>query len=135
MHQYRAVLVRLRQGDSDRDIARARLMGRNKLARFRALAASQGWLRPETALPEDAAIAAVLGAARRARSTISMVEPYREIVERWAAQKISGVAIHAALCREHGYTGSSSSVYRMLDRIGAQRVPDATVPLLFAPGE
>ena len=65
-HQYRAVLVRLRQGDSDRDIARARLMGRNKLARFRALAiaVSQGWLRPETALPEDAAIAAVLGAAK-----------------------------------------------------------------------
>ena len=28
MFQYRQVLVRLRQGDSDRDIARSRLMGR-----------------------------------------------------------------------------------------------------------
>lgn len=135
MHQYRAVVVRLRQGDSDRDIARARLMGRTKVARFRALAAQQGWLAAEVALPEDAAIAAVLGTAKRARSTVSTVEPYREIVARWSAQKISGVAIHAALCREHGYTGSSSAVYRMLDRIVGERAPDATVPLEFAPGE
>jgi transposase len=135
MHQYRAVVVRLRQGDSDRDIARARLMGRTKVARFRALAVQQGWLAAGAALPEDAAIAAVLGTAKRARSTVSTVEPYREIVERWSAQKISGVAIHAALCREYGYTGSSSAVYRMLGRIAAQRAPDATVPLQFAPAE
>jgi transposase len=135
MHQYRAVLVRLRQGDSDRDIARARLMGRTKVARFRALAAQQGWLAPETSLPEDAAIATLVGQAKRARSTLSTVEPYREIVARWAAQAISGVAIHAALCREYGYTGSASSVYRMLDRLAAERVPDATVPLQFAPAE
>ena len=36
MFQYRAVLVRLRQGDSDRDVARARLMGRPKVAALRA---------------------------------------------------------------------------------------------------
>ena len=102
MHQYRAVVVRLRQGDSDRDIARAWLMGRTKVARFRALAARQGWLAADAALPEDAAIAAVLGTAKRARSTVSTGEPYHAIVERWSAQKVSGVAIHAALCREHG---------------------------------
>ena len=44
MFQYRQVLVRLRQGDSDRDIARSRLMGRPKVAALRGLAASQGWL-------------------------------------------------------------------------------------------
>jgi hypothetical protein len=32
MFQYRQVLLRLRQGDSDRDIARAGLMGRNRVA-------------------------------------------------------------------------------------------------------
>ncbi len=37
MFQYRAVLVRLRQGDTDRDIARARLMGRPKTAALRAI--------------------------------------------------------------------------------------------------
>ena len=73
MFQYRQVLVRMRQGDTDREIARAGLMGRPKAARLRAIAAGQGWLDPEAPLPEDAAIAAVVGAARRARSTISTV--------------------------------------------------------------
>ena len=82
MFQYRQVLVRLRQGDSDRDIARARLMGRPKVAAFRALAAQQGWLAPEAALPDDAAISAAVGQARRARSTISTVEPYRAYSDR-----------------------------------------------------
>ncbi len=46
MFQYRQVLVRLRQGDSDRDIARSRLMGRPKVAAFRGLAVTQaGWPR------------------------------------------------------------------------------------------
>lgn len=135
MFQYRQVLVRLRQGDSDRDIARARLMGRPKVAAFRTLAAAQGWLVPEGALPDDAAIASVIGQARRARSTISTAEPHRALVERWAAQSIGGVAIHAALCREHGYRGSYSAVRRMLAGIRASLPPDVTVPLTFAPAE
>jgi len=56
MFQYRAVLVRLRQGDSERDIARARLMGRGKVAAFRALASRHGWLSADTPLPDDAVI-------------------------------------------------------------------------------
>ncbi|MBP6435687.1 MAG: IS21 family transposase, partial [Sphingorhabdus sp.] len=134
MFQYRAVLVRLRQGDSDRDIARSRLMGRPKVAALRALAGSEGWLTADTPLPEDAQIAAVVGKARRARSTISTVEPFREVVARWAEQGVGGVAIHAALRREHGYTGSYSAVRRMLGAVAATRPPEATVRLEFAPG-
>ena len=48
MFQYRQVLVRLRQGDSDRDIARSGLMGRPKVALFRLLAEPQGWLAGST---------------------------------------------------------------------------------------
>ena len=135
MFQYRAVLVRLRQGDSERDIARARLMGRGKVAAFRALASRHGWLSADTPLPDDAVIVAVVGQARRARSTISSVEPLRAVVERWVDQGVGGVAIHAALCREHGYRGSYSAVRRMLQAIGAARPPRATVRLQFAPGE
>jgi len=62
MYQYRQILVRLRQGDTDRQIARSRLMGRRKFAGVRALAAAQGWLAPETPLPTDAELAAVLAA-------------------------------------------------------------------------
>ena len=64
MFQYRQVLVRLRQGDSDRDIARSRLMGRRKVAALRELAASQGWLAPEAPLPDDATLSAAIGQAR-----------------------------------------------------------------------
>lgn len=135
MFQYRAILVRLRQGDTDRDIARGRLMGRRKVAVIRELAASRGWLDPGAGLPEDGAIAEALGAARRARSTVSSLEPLRPIVTRWIEQGVSGVAIHAVLRREHGFTGSYSSVYRMLCALGRARAPEATVVLTFAPGE
>jgi hypothetical protein len=74
VHHYRQVLVQLRQCDTDREIARARLIGRPKAAAFRALARRLGWLEPAAGLPDDAAIAADLGQARRARSTISRVE-------------------------------------------------------------
>ena len=47
MFQYRQVLVRLRQGDSDREIARSRLMGRPKVAALRGLASTEGWLVPD----------------------------------------------------------------------------------------
>jgi transposase len=135
MFQYRQVLVRLRQGDSERVIARSRLMGRPKAACFRALAARMGWLDPQAPLPSDGEIAAALGNARRARSTISSAEAHRALVERWDAEGISGVVIHAALCREHGYSGSYSSIYRLLASIRARRLPEATVPLHFAPSE
>ena len=135
MFQYRQVLVRLRQGDSDREIARIRLMGRPKVAAFRALAEKHGWLDAGAPLPDDAQLAAAVGRARRARSTISSVEPHRPIVERWVAQGVGGVAIHAVLCREHGYSGSYSSVHRMVTALARSRPPDATVALTFAPGE
>jgi transposase len=135
MFQYRQVLVRLRQGDTDREIARSRLMGRRKVAAFRALCERHGWLSATVALPEDATLAAAIGRAKRARSTISTVEPYRDVVARWRSQGVNGVAIHAALCREHGYSGSYSSVHRLITALEADRTPEATVPLHFAPAE
>ncbi len=98
MFQYRQVLVRKRQGDSDHDIKRARLMGRRKAAELRAVATQHGWLNAVVAFPGDAEIAAALGSARRAASTISSLEPYRQSVERWFAQGVCGVAIHPSGC-------------------------------------
>ena len=134
MFQFRQILVRVRQGDTDREIARSGLMGRRKVAAFRALCQQQGWLEPASALPEDATLAAAVGRAKRARSTISSAEQHRELVSRWVAQGVSGVAIHAALRRECGYRGSYSAVYRLIQSLG-DREPDATVPLSFAPAE
>jgi len=66
LFEYRHILVRMRRGDSDRDIARRRLMGRAKLAALRQEAQSRGWLDPAQPMPEDAEIASVLSSVPRA---------------------------------------------------------------------
>lgn len=40
MHHYRQALMRMRQGDSDRDIAKSGLMGRRTAAALRTLASA-----------------------------------------------------------------------------------------------
>ena len=138
MFQYRQVLVRLRAGDSLRDVARSGLMGRDKLGVLRAVALQHGWLDANTELADDAAIAAAMsgsGDKPRASSTISSVEPHREVVRRWFEAGVQGRAIHAALKREHAFTSSYSAVVRMLRQLRGEQPPDVTVRLSFAPGE
>jgi len=99
------------------------------------LATERGWLDPATALPDDAEIVAVLGHARRAASTVSSVEPHRAVVAHWLAANVGGKAIHAALVREHGYSGSYSAVARMLVALRGEQPVDVTVRLSFEPGD
>lgn len=70
MHHYRQALLRMRQGDSDRDIAAARVMGRPKAAQWRLIATEHGWLEASLPLPDDETIAAALGSPRKASSTV-----------------------------------------------------------------
>lgn len=135
MHHYRQALMRMRQGDSDRDIAKNGLMCRANAASLRTLAQTQGWLDGGATLPEDAAIAQVLATPKRASTTISGLEPLRSQIAGWLGQGVSGVVIHTALKREHGYTGSYSAVRRMLATLKRETPPEATVRLIFAPGE
>lgn len=135
MFQYRQVLVRLRAGDTAREIARSGLLGRDKISELLKVAQSYAWLEAATELPEDAAIAEAMTPRKRAASTISSLEPLREVVQRWFDAGVQGSAIHAALKREHGFSGSYSAVRRMLQGLQAARTPEATVRLSFAPGE
>jgi hypothetical protein len=136
MFQYRQVLLRLRAGDSVREIARAGLMGRNKLAHVQTLAALRGWLDAAKELPDDEALAAALGERKRvASSTVSSAEPHRSIIERWIAAGVQGRAIHAALKREHGYTGSYSAIVRIARRVREAQPPEVTVRLEWMPGD
>ncbi len=95
MYEYRQALMRMRQGDSEREIARSKLMGRSKAARFRELARAQGWLDPERPLPEDAEIAAALGQPKLPVTAQSSISAYRPLVEQWLTltQGVSGVVI------------------------------------------
>ena len=71
MHHYRQALLRMRQGESDREIAAARLMGRRKSAQWRELATARGWLDVQQPLPDDPTIAAALGSPRKASTWLA----------------------------------------------------------------
>ncbi|WP_253192022.1 IS21 family transposase, partial [Burkholderia cenocepacia] len=136
MFEYRQVLVRMRQGDSDRDIARGGLMGRKKLTTVRREAEARSWLDPVQPLPDDATIAGVFGRTPHLPHTcVSTVEPYREQVREWLAAGVQGTTIHAALQRNHGYAGSYCAVKRMLRHLAAERSVATTTILDFAPAD
>jgi DNA replication protein DnaC len=135
MHHYRQALLRMRQGESDRDIAAARLMGRRKAGDWRALAKARGWLDPQVPLPDDQAVCDALAPPKRASSTVSSLEAHRAKVASWVEQGVSGTAIHQALARQHGWSGSYSGVRRMVAAIRAALPPEVTCRLEFAPAE
>ncbi len=135
MHQYRQALLRMRQGDSDRDIAASRVMGRPKAAQLRRLALAHGWLDLAQPLPQDETIANALGSPRKARTTISTLESHRALVREWMLQGVSGTAIHAALKREYGWSGSYSAVRRLVSDVRDQLPPETTCRLEFEPGD
>jgi hypothetical protein len=137
MYQYRQILVRMRRGDSDRDIARSKTMGRKKIALVREIAARHGWLGREAALPDEDVMAAML--ARKETpppsSCVSTLEPWRAQITKWRATGVQCTTIHATLVRNRGYTGSYSSVYRFLLHIDSARPPDVPLRLDFKPAE
>ncbi len=112
MFHYRQVLVRMRQGDSDRDIARSKTMGRRKLALVRETASNRGWLAPDTPLPTDAELAEVFSrdsmTAPLPPSCVSPLETWREQIVQWHAAGIQGTTILSALERNHGFHRDSS---------------------------
>jgi hypothetical protein len=134
MYQYQQILSRMRLGDSDRDLARAKLIGRKKAAAFRLIAQQHGWLDPALPLPDAAQLAIAIGAPRVKPAVTSQVEPHREQVIAWAGDGIDGTTIHRALVRNHGFTGSYSAVRRFLQAL-PETSPKATVILDFAPAE
>jgi hypothetical protein len=135
MYHYRQVLVRMRQGESDRQIAATGLMGRGAASKLRKLADPLGWLDSAHSLPSDEALAGVLQPPKSARAgDQSSVYRYRELIARWWSEGIDGTTIYAALQRNHDYQGSYSSLSRYL-RILAAKTPCVTTVLEFAPGE
>ncbi|MGF6759676.1 transposase [Paraburkholderia sp. GAS42] len=134
--EYRQVLVRMRQGDSDRDIASAHLMGRSKLKTVRQVALTHGWLEPGRPLPDDAELAGIFGRDPKVpRSRISTLEPFRDLVRGWFDAGVQGTTIFGALERNHGYSGSYSAVRRFLLHLKAERGVTATTILEFPPAD
>ena len=135
MYQYRHILVRMRLGESNRQIDAAGLMGRRTVANLRKTAQCAGWLDPEQSLPSEQELLKALQKPKSARARAqSSLEPYRETIEHWVSEGIRGTTIHQALKRRYSYTGSYSSVRRFVRGL-AETNPQVTTVLDFAPGE
>jgi hypothetical protein len=134
MYEYHQALVRMRLGESDRQIAKTGLMGRRKLALVHETAESQGWLVPAVSLPSDAALALFFSCRALKQPSTSSIIPFQDDVRDWVKQGIAGCTIHQALIRKHGFTGAYSSVRRFIAKI-KQTTPTATMMLDFVPGD
>lgn len=136
MYQYRHVLVRLRQGDSDRTIARSGLMGRRKIGEVKQVAKEQGWLNPDSPLPDDAVLAEYFAHTQALpASCISSIEAWRDQVTQWHSEGIQSTTIHSALVRNHGFKGSYSAVHRFVRQLAHAHMPDVPLRLNFQAGD
>jgi transposase len=130
MFEYRQIIIRLRQGESARQIAKSGMASRWKVKTFREIAAQQGWLDPGAPLPEDLILAGILNPDRSTHPQ----DPWHEQVTQWANQGIQASTIHAKLIREHSFSGSYSKVQRFIKCL-RNKPPETTMILDFAPGE
>lgn len=133
MYQYRQIIFRLRQGDSIRGIAQAKLADRKKVRQIYAVATQQGWLNIQRDLPTDEELLTFFK-LRKSVPQSSLTTPYKDQIEEWVKQGIQASTIHAALQRQYGFSGSYNAVQRLVKRLKDQASP-VTMMLDFQPGE
>lgn len=134
MHQVRDIVYRLRQGESDRQIARDVHLSRHTVQKYRTVAQEHGYLDRATPLPTNQELLSALGPPAPPPHHDSTVAPYREVVEHLLADGVELTAILARLREDHGYHGSYSSVRRFVQGLAPTR-PDIVVRVHTSPGE
>ena len=137
MFQYRQVLVRLRAGDTVREIARSGLIGRDKAGELRALAEQHGWLDAGVEVPGDEAIIAALGRGRRESAPGARVWRERAMPERRRVcglpLRLHGAAPAPVPTRAPLRSAAPSSKTPASRRTAASRAPPATSPIGRSP--
>jgi transposase len=134
MNHLRELIYRLRAGESQRRIAQDLDLSRTTVSKYQAWAKEQGYLDLSHPLPDDATLAAALGAPPQPPRTVSSVESHRELVQAWVDQGVEMTAIWQHLQDDYGYSGSYSSVRRFVNTLRAAD-PEAFVRVHTAPGE
>jgi transposase len=134
MNYLRDLIYRLRAGESERRIAADLGLSRPTVHKYHLLAAGQGYLVCANALPDDAALQSVLGAAPEPPRQLSTVAAYTATVEQLLEQGCEMTAIFARLREDYGYTGSYSAVRRYIHRLRPAE-PHVTMRVHSAPGE
>jgi transposase len=134
MHYLRDLVYRLRQGESERAIARDLGLSRMTVRKYHARAERAGYLAPKATLPSAEVLTTTLGAMSEAPRTASGVEPYATVVAELLAQRVEVMTIFDRLHDDHGYRGSYSSVRRYVQRMHP-RPARVTVRVHTGPGE
>ena len=130
----REVLRHLREGESDRAVARALQLSRKTVKRYRTWAVDSGLL--EGPLPSLGELQRIVEATLEGPNppqNVSSVEPYRAMVVKLRKQGVEIAAIWERL-KEREYQGSYASVYRFVRNL-EPRSPDVTVRVETPPGE
>ena len=117
----------------ERAIAKDWGHSRNTVRHYHQLAREQGYLDTHRALPEPKELLAVLGTTPSPPAMTSSLEPFRPTVESLVASRVEMMTIYNRLVREHGYTGSYSSVKRFVHRLKPASSP-ACIRIETAPG-
>jgi transposase len=134
VNQVRDIVYRLRQGESEREIALDLRVSRHTVAKYRELAMAAGYLDEARALPAGKELLASLGPVTPPPKTESTVAPYREVVEGLLSEGAEMTAILARLREGHGYTGSYSSIRRFVSQVCPTK-PEVFIRVQTPPGE
>ena len=134
VHVLRDLIHRLRQGQSQRAVARDLRLSRLTVQKYARWASETGFLDPTVPLPEVDRFLAALGPLPKPPAPPSTLEPYRALVEELVAEGVEMMTIFDRLRDRHGYGGSYSSVRRFVARLRPAE-PRAVVRVQTAPGE
>lgn len=132
--EIREILVQLRAGTSNREVAKRLQISRNTVKRYREWAEEAELLRGS--LPENGELQLLLEESLpepEVPQQISTVEPYREIVSQLRREGTEIAAVWERL-KERGYGGSYMAVWRFVRRMEPNE-PEVCVRVECKPGE
>jgi len=130
----RGLIHRLRQGESQRAVARDLGLSRLTVGKYAAQARAAGYLDATAPVPEPRTLATVLGRTTELPRQPSSVQPHQSVVEALLGQGVELMTIFDRLRQDHGYAGSYSSVRRFVHQLQPPETR-VTVRVHTAPGE
>jgi hypothetical protein len=94
VHGIRNIIVRMRLGESDRQLAKTGLIGHIKAAKIRSLADENGWLDKSVELPANLEIESAVLKPCLQQTSGSLVKPYAtNQVKKWIEEGITATVI------------------------------------------
>ncbi len=130
MYEYKAIIYRLRQGMTARQITKEGLAGRHKVNAIRVLALQHGWLDESNVLPDEATLAGMIE-IKSHTLTQSQAEPYQDFIRKCVKDNICASVIHQRLIEQFDFKASYNCIQRFVKGIKESDLSNMTVPMVF----